>query len=409
MAKERKRKRRIRIAGVLRLVIIVALLVFFVIKLIDWNHQDKNLTYTLEYAEVNVVGEYPALILRDETLITASSSGKLTQVADDGKRVKVNERIMDVTGVSSEEMAEQGTTVATMEAANNLQITKEQRDKVIEDLKAEIAALVRAGDFDKVDSLSAALEMKINTRSRMAQELQSAESMALGSEVLGEGESTQLVTTEAGILTYYIDGYEDVLSYGNIANLNLSELLANELEAYMPASHYVNRGDVVAKLINDNEYYLLIIAEPNEYNRFDVYQDIIVDIDGREISGTIENFIASDDKVGIAILVDEYVDDFYKRRKINVKIKQETYQGLSVEKSSIMKTEDGFGVYVVDKLDRIHFKPIKIIQYYDEQAIVKSDFYYTFIGDEKQKIETVSIYDRVIRQPDDYEPGDVLN
>lgn len=399
------RRRRVKIQGVIRLLIFIALLIYFIVKLVEWNSSSNDAYYKLSYSEIKVVGEYPALIIRNEVLLEASASGKITQVEDDGARVKVNQRILDITGTGgSDDISNEQVQVDQ----SHLEMTLDEMDAVIEQLKVEIAQKVRAGDFEDVDVLSENLAMKLETKNTMTESNSENKILTLGNESLLEGEKAPMFTSVSGILTYYIDGYENIFQYDNISNIKFDEVEKMALEPYIASELYVNAGDVVGKIVQNTDYYLLVIVGQNEYNQFDINRDIVIEVADKSISGTIEQYISTGNKVAIALHMDQQFTDYYKQRRVDVRIKQETYKGLSIEKSSLIKTDDGYAVYVVNKLNKVQEMPVKIIQYYDERAIVKSDFFYEFVNDEKSKIETVSVYDKVILNQEDYKVGDII-
>ncbi|MBN2795469.1 MAG: hypothetical protein JXR88_08700 [Clostridia bacterium] len=404
MAKSVKR-RKVKIKGIIRLTVILGLLIFFIIKLVEWNTSEQNVYYKLEYSEINIMGDYQALIIRNEELLQANASGKITQVEDDGARVKVNQRILDITGVDEGEMA---TTDYVETNTSSLELTMAEMDEEIHQIKIEIAQKVRTGDYEEIESLSEKLLMKLTTKSEMSDAPSVAEVVTVQDENLSIGEKSPLFTKNSGTLTYYIDGYESLFRYENIPNLKFDEIENLNLEPRLASELYVNAGDIIGKLILGSDYYLLVLVNYNEYNQFDINKDIMIDVGEKTIAGTIENFISTGDKVAIAIHMDQQFQDYYKKRTIEVRIKQETYKGLLVEKSSLIKTNDGYSVYVVDKLNKVQEMPVKIIQYYEDHAIVKSDFFYDFVGDEKTKVKTVSIYDKVILNQEDYAPGDTI-
>ena len=87
MTNKKKSKRKFKLKGLLRLTIIIALLVFLVVKIFQWNTSDSDDTYYLSQGEINIENNYKGIIIRKEILVTSQFSGKVTQVLNDGEYV----------------------------------------------------------------------------------------------------------------------------------------------------------------------------------------------------------------------------------------------------------------------------------------------------------------------------------
>jgi hypothetical protein len=79
-----------------------------------------------------------------------------------------------------------------------------------------------------------------------------------------------------------------------------------------------------------------------------------------------------------------------------VSITQETHRGILIRSSSIVNTDNGVGVYVMDRYKKVSFKPIKVVVKQDDTVIVKEDAFYEFVDDKNTRIDTVGIADRVL-------------
>jgi hypothetical protein len=92
-----------------------------------------------------------------------------------------------------------------------------------------------------------------------------------------------------------------------------------------------------------------------------------------------------------------YSADMAKVRKIKTQIVTEDYKGLIIANESIKTIDERTGVYVRDINDNFVFKPVKVIISDGTYSLVESAYYYENIGGESKKIETVDIYDEILR------------
>lgn len=407
MSERNRRRRKLKIKGLVRLLLIVLLTVFFIYKLIEWNMTSTNVTYNLEHGEIPVEASYRALIIRKEIVLTSPISGRVSQLSDDGDKVKKSQRVMDVVVV--EDMAAPSESAEVV--VNDFSLSVDQVSAQIESLKAEIAEAIQSERYTDVHVLSEELKLKIDKRALMNNDDRNESSVvqtAMTNGDLNPGESQSILTTSSGILTYYIDGYEGDITYDNVFNLKFDEILSLDIEPYLAADPMVYSGDPLYKIVDDSSYYLIIVTEQGSQNKFDISSDLKITTENKTLLGSIEEIFAAGDQVAIAIKVEEFIEDFYKDRFVNIQLKQEPYKGLKIKLSSLLKKGDTYGVYVVDKLNRVLFKPVKIIKYEGENAIVKETSFYDIVNGESVIIDSVSIYDRVIIDSSQYQQGDTI-
>jgi putative membrane fusion protein len=390
-------------------VIILLVVSAAVYLLVVGNFSNTEQTYNLTYDEINVEDHYKALIIRKEHMLISSGTGTLIQVANDGEKVKRNQRILDIT--KSENLNAQGLTVTVEDNAEIAKYNIEQLEVEIADLKIEIADLIHEKNYDPIQAIAQELDSKIKRRKMMIEGVmeETYNETEVGSGELEVGESESLETPLSGILTYYVDGYENELTFAEVMQLDLEEVIKLDIEPYVATQGVIRPGDVMAKIIDDDYYYLIILVDQGDQNMYDLSEDLVLEVGSQEISGYITEVIPTSNQVAIVIKVDTYLDGFYKKRFVDVKITQETHNGLVIKSSSIVNTDEGIGVYVMDRYKKVSFKPIKVVVHQDDTVIVKEDVFYQFIDGKNTRIDTVGISDRVLLDGMKYQYDNNLN
>lgn len=406
MTNKKKSKRKFKLKGLLRLTIIIALLVFLVIKIFQWNTSDSDVTYYLSQGEINIENNYKGIIIRKEILVTSQFSGKVTQVLNDGEFVKVNQRIMDITKGNDSSASEE---LSELQVTEPIEMSRESQEKRIESIKEDIALAVKNEDYKSISDLTTALSLTINTlREIDAVKERPVWVQNIEASDIEVGESMPVYASDAGILTYYIDGYEDAFTYERAPYLQFNKILEMEIIPDLAKASQVSQGDILCKIVDGSEYYIIVVADTSDYTKYNLYSDVTIEANGKTSKGSIEKFMAAGDQVAMAIKLTTYIDDFYKKRFIDLKLKQDSYQGLVVNTASITRKDDQLGVYVVNNLKEVIFKPIQIIYYEGDKAVVKSDLYYEFKDEENIRVETVRLHDRVIKIAENYQEGDKI-
>lgn len=407
MAKSR-RKKKVKIQGVLRLAAILGIFGFAVYMLIVGNFGKADLTYTLEYDTVHVKDTYKTILIRKELLLKSANTGTVLQVANDGERVKRDQRIMEIT--KTEDTKQEALTFeAKADSAIEL-VDLEQLDLEIKTLKTEIAGLIQAKSYDMIHLLSDDLDSKIKRKKMMIEGVseETYDEIELGDPMV-VGETQKLNTPTSGILTYFIDGYEADLTYANMRQIDLETMFNSQFETYQNAGGLVKQGETLGKIIDDDYYYMIFLVEKGEQNYFDLSQDVVLEVGSEKVDGFIFDVFPTQNKAAIVIKVESYIKDFHKFRFVDVSITQDTHKGLIVKSSSLVYSENGVGVHVVDKYNEVSFVPIKVIAEYGDTVIVKEDAFYEFIDGSNTMVETVGVSDKVLVEGMKYQPGDVID
>ncbi len=390
-------------------IIIVFFLSSSLYNLIRGQMKKHNDTYILEYGEIKIENSYKALIVRKEKILKSKASGVLTQYVNDGEKVKRNQKILEIT--DNKELKEE---IEEVDDTDNKIEIKEydssQLDNEIEELKLEIANCVRNNEFSDITDLELSLKAKIRRKYLLnnPDKEKSYEEIEVGT-ALKNGETLIIKTPINGILTYFMDGYEDKLTYDNIVDIDLESLLNSNIVSTVSSKNIVSKGDAICKIIDDKYYYLIILVKRGDQNIYDVSEDVLLSIDGKKLKGYIFDMIPTQNKVAIVIKLDSYFLDFYKKRFQDISITQDTSKGLKVKSSSLIEDERGTGVYVVDENDKIIYRPVSIIMHDKDDVIVRENNIYSVIDDKTKSIPTVKLYDKVIIDSSKYEEGDVID
>jgi len=109
---------------------------------------------------------------------------------------------------------------------------------------------------------------------------------------------------------------------------------------------------------------------------------------------------------GIVVLrMASVFDEFTKTRALNVTAKISDYQGVKLNKSSLIKVDGVLGVYTVDIKRLIRFTPIKVLSEQNDSVIVYHENFYDESG---AVVNTVSVQDEIINNPVGFKPGSYL-
>lgn len=262
---------------------------------------------------------------------------------------------------------------------NNLQKIKEYKDELNSTItkKAKIA-----GEYSPSGSY---LKQLIEQRSELENTLNS------GSEYIK--------AVKSGVVSYRVDGLEEVLTPSNLASL--SKQMLNDLK--LKTGEIVSSSNEEGKVIDNFYCYIACILDNENLKTIDAKVGRTIKIrllNSQEIQSKIEYIAQEDDDESLVVLkVDKSINELINYRKISMDILWWSESGLKLPNSAIKY--EGDLAYVIRKragyTDKIY---IKILKQNDKYSVIENYSYEELKekGIDKEQLEnrkTISLYDEL--------------
>ena len=223
--------------------------------------------------------------------------------------------------------------------------------------------------------------------------------------------NTSYFCQETGFISYYTDGFEDVLTPETMEDIDPGAYIA-EKEGDEPvfkpepkdrSASSVVKGDPVFKLITSDAWYVAAFIPTELAKDYEWRQNVtVVFKDGTEIPGNIQSTIDKGSYLLAIIQIKRYYPEFAKIRLEDVTIITKDSEGLIVPNTALAEVDGQPGVYVKDINGGYNFKRVKIIVSGNTESLLVSDsFTEKNEKDETVTVETVKIYDEVLRNAED--------
>ncbi len=384
----------------LKISIFILLLISGAYYLYMSNMFNRDISYPLVYGNIDVSIEADGFIIRDEKVITTNSSGQVQYFIAEGEKIKKNQLVAqiqtDVVDVHDER-------------DEDLEIVTNQNISVdIDDLNYEIAFIftkikesIDNGRYSQVYGLKDELMLKLDKKMRLGTLNMPEENQINVSEKISDT-LTQLMAPSSGIISYYIDGYENVLKDINLYQINFNLLNKQIMDVENFSTQFVNEGDILYKVVNSNHWKFIALVDKYYQDFFDIGRKIQVEINGEKVSGEVVEIIDQDDNIAILLNMNNIISDFQKNRKMKVNLLPINYKGLQIENNSLVKVNGEYGVYILNTNNKAVFRLVKIIGYDDNYAIVEGDSFKKMVNGETTNVSTVKLYDEVVRNGERY-------
>ncbi|AIS52666.1 membrane fusion protein [Thermoanaerobacter kivui] len=386
-------------------IIVILLAIVYISKLAVTTFANKDKVTVVTYG--NLVEEFntQGYIIRNEMVINSPFDGKIKKLVSSGVRVA------------------KGTPIAQIYSADFDEKKLQELEDVTKELKTQDTNIPFYSDIQKLDDMikkeeencqnmlkennSGADKIKKRIEALKAKKeqilskgplvLQKIENLKEQKDYLEKYVEKNMITInspEAGIVSYYFDGFEHIFNEKNMFNLNVRKL-KNVDSQPKEVETEIKKDYPFIKVIGNLEWHLAVILNEREEKLLKENSNVKILIENYdyELRGKVIKTYKGDDKlyIGIIDMIDSY-QDFYKETKVRVKIILNDYRGLKVPLSAIVKKEGKTGVFVIKNNKYPVFKEVVVKAADDKYAIVES----------VDKISGLRLYDEIATNGEDY-------
>ncbi len=420
---EKTKNRQLSVASIVGITLFGVVILMFVGYQIYMFAQGNELKTEVAFADSSARQlAVDMFVVRDEKIITEKGSNVVSAVKD-GTRVSVNDTVAysfsnsDSAGkiIRMGEIRELLDYYGSLLNASSSIVgdTAVYDEKIIDNLYS-FSAMISSGDFsgleenqkdmrDAITSKQTATGVQLDLSQTINQ--LNAEYAALSSEAANYKE------IKSGGTGYYIsgsDGYENTLSYSDVAEWTIADVNAAIASDPQPIS-----PNAAGRLVHGYYWYLACVVNTSDINslhegsRYTItFPDSSVD----DIKAQVY-IISSDREMGKSLVVfkcNMMNEELATLRCESAVINVEEYEGYRVDNRAIRVNEDNEkGVYIVSG-GYMYFRKIKIIFSTDDYSIVADPYKDSEIVKDGQTSKYLHLYDEYIIEGRDLSHGRLL-
>lgn len=306
--------------------IIFAIIFFYIIIRILISLQKESLSiYEVQNSYIDTNISATALIVRQEELVNATSSGYVSYYVRDGEKIGKNKTVytIDETGSIYEKIkdADSDAFELTNDGLNEVRTRISNFENYF-----NYASFSDVYNFH-YDIENAVLEL---TNEAMIEQLTSLDDSSTDISTY-----KKVTTTDSGIITYYKDGYENF----DIRNFKASDInKSNYKKTTLKTGEIINSGDPVYKLITSENWYLIAELSDKQVKELSDQDTVTVNIhnSSKNITCNFE-LTKQDNKNFIIISLNQQMVNYINDRFIDIVIIQDQNNGLKIPNTSITK------------------------------------------------------------------------
>lgn len=364
--------------------LIASIIIFFIIfnyipKIIKLFSQPAQ-NFTVSVGKI-VDEEYTkALIIRNENVLT-NGEKKIEKDKQEGQKVRKGERIgryyADNEKKILEEIANIDKEIEKVLAENNQKIESPEStilDKKIEALISEINGINKQEKITKITKeVNEEILKKAKTSGELSKEGNKLKKLIDQKTKLENNlnSNTNIITaTDAGNVSYKIDGYEGKLKTDNFDYLT-KDLIS---EVDIKSGNIVSTVENNVKIVDGFKTYLVCVLENKNTKDKKVGDTVGIRIGSHEeIDGKIVYMKKISENENILVFeVDRLYDVLSQYRKVNISIIWWSQEGLKINNNALVNAQNGLYFAKKDKGGYSEIIPVKVIRKTDEYSLIES-------------------------------------
>ena len=390
--------------------LIFAIIIIYIFYSIYLLLRSPNETVLVDDGSLTLEESATGYIIREETVLTGNNyKNGLTAILSEGERAAKDQTIFRYSSSNEEEikskieeinlkiqeaLSKEGTIPST-----DIRNLEKQIDEKLQNLN-EITDTQTIGEYKKeieeIISKKARIAGSLSQRGSYIQDLTKQKEEY--EQKLTEG-SEYINAPEAGVVSYRVDGLEDILTPDDFSNLT-EESLEN---LGLTTGKIISTSTESGKIINNFNCYLATVLSSESAKQAELDEKVTLTLSsGNEISANIK-YIAEqeNDKVLIVFELNTLTDELIQYRKISFNITWWSYSGLKVPNTSIIEDEKGLKYVIRKKADLSEKVLVKVLKKNDKYSIIST--YNTEelnqLGVDSQSYSKISRYDTILLYP----------
>ena len=367
-------------------------------------------TITVEQGVLTEEEMATGYIIRSENVIKGKNyKNGISQILSEGEKAAKNQTVFRYYGKSEEELQ------ANIDEINLKiqQALEKEKDSIFSadaktlenQIEAKVQNIQNLKDVQTISEYKKEISNIVEKKAKIFGE--NSQSGSYIKKLMNEKEQYEKKLTDgseyikapvSGIVSYRVDGFEEVLGTENFDNLT-SEIL-EKLD--IKTGKIVSTNNECAKIIDDFNCYIAVVLNSDTAKKAEIGEFVNITLaSGNEIkTSIIHKKIQDDGKALIVFKLPVLTDELMSYRKISFNITWWSYSGIRIPNSSII--EENNLKYVMKKTSKGNEKIlVKILRKNDNYSIVSS---YSLedlqqLGVDSSENTKLNIYDAILVSP----------
>lgn len=403
-------------------VLFLGICLSYLIRFIFFNIE----TEIVKYDSIENAIHTKSLIVRSESVTALPSGVDINYKVSEGERVSAGKKILEIIKnnqadenitIKIKQLDERIKEIKQADVNNNFFSQDEEKiESKINERVADLKNIARSGDFEKLDTVKNDLAANLYKKSLIygsgsffGKNMEQLQKEKATLEGIYNNSIDVIYAQASGVVSYSLDGYEQILSPINIKNFKLNNIkeIINSLDrGKKDTDKGVSAG---IKLVDNFEWYTLSLISTNQTEGLKVGKKVRLrfgEFENAEVNGEVYEVSQPDgDTCLVIVKINEYINNFYKKRIAKMDIIKDYNEGFIVPVKAIVVKDNIKGVYALKK-GMVKFVPVAVMtedkDRYLVRNLIKEDSNFNPV------YESLKVYDEVITTTNRVKENQVL-
>lgn len=389
-------------------------------------------TITADNGVIEELVSSKAVIIKDEVIYKSETNGAISLLKKEGEKVGKGVQIAKINrsenSSCSKELVEVEKQIELLEKmSDSKEVYKDDKEKIednIDIIMDELQNSIIKGNYNDASLYKNTLlesidkqQLVTGQKNLVSQSLDSL--LKRKDDIINNLEKSEIFSysPKTGIVSYEIDGLEDIFSVNKINGYKLSDFrIIDSNKINLLGKNEIKYGEPIYKIVDNFTWYVMTEVDAKDADKLKEGKTISVRIndDDKKIISRVVKLTKEKDKCLIILKFTDYLHEHYKERYIDLHIIINTYEGLIVPNKSITEKDGVKGVYIKDISGIVKFRPVKILISDDEHTIVSEGEGYNRqielnVNGTRRKFSTIQMFDEVFTNGSKLKEGLILN
>ena len=372
----------------------------------------KNPTDSVLVSEGSISQEetVDGYIIRDETVIKGENyKNGMVEIKSEGEKVASGDPIFRYYSAGEDDLkkkiADLDVKIQEAMEENNENLFSTDTRLLDSQIEQTLDKVINTNDIQKIREYKKSITENITKKAKIAGELSPTGSYLKklidersGYENELNSGAEYINATKSGIVSYRIDGLEEVLNTNDFSKIN-KEFLQN---LNLKTGQIISASNEGGKIVNNFICYIACTSKSKEANEAEIGDKVRIALPSqREVEAKVEYIIREDDdEVTIVFSFSEGIEELLSYRKVSVDIIWWSAEGFKVPNSSIFE-KDGLNYVIRTKSGYLDRVLIKVQKTTDNYSIVTN-----YSTSEKEELDigknvstSIILYDELLLNP----------
>lgn len=310
-------------------------------------------TMVVPMGSIDIPRVIKGIIIRDEAVYRSNAGGNVDFWVSDKQKVKSGTVVCSIKNPETTKALENQSEILSQKILDMQSLRTEVSafthdvSNINKKIKSDIDKnlfLLSGDDFSAVYKLKDSVEKNINKRNELllSEGKGSLESYVNENRQYSEKLSQSIATvpvTEGGIVSYVVDGFEELLNFGNMEQVRKEETVMQVVPKIGERVKETTAGSEIFKIVKSNEWYIASYIENDlalNWKENDMIK-LYLDKDGEYIGidFKIEELERREKESFVLFKTNKQMYDFLDMRSISFKTYDSIYSGIKIPENAI--------------------------------------------------------------------------